>query len=1025
MSKNLTRKGLALAAGLTLAAGSLVAVPASADSTGPVTLLPTSGTSFVGVQGLGLAVTSTVDQLFGNTLVSATTAGTGLPDDSTDSDQELRAEFLRYLVVNEDEDGIKLTTEGTLRGYYVFTTAGAAVWGGTSNTTAGQLGTGTPAVTVSSKTITTSASKIVVVFDGATNDDTSSSNKLTVDVATQVTYDVTVKVTAWLDYQGYVDALEDSGWLAADENVSTPGRNAGFVDPLEQTSDAETITLVSERTLTATTVLSESLSQASAALSADVVLGGGVNMQQAASKVFIVFYKDGIPVEMTASSATNDTAAAVVASTTGAGADLTATSYNSTARALRGSANYWVDIDTTPNGNGNATPLPAGNYSAVAVWQGTNASSDPDLFLGATSNIVTLSDGLVANVEGAYIKGEDTKDVNYTDTSTISSADVFDVRAGVKTTTLTVQVTKLDDGATTDADTLDDDLAAANVQVRAEFTATALGASSTVSVTGATRTMTKKDDTIVAYARTDSKGVATFTITNAGAANGDNFTVVVYAVDNTGAFVADSANNGTKKKQANNAGYTWKTAAPTTFAAVNSAVSGATVDLAFTVTDNFGQPISTTSRGDLKVYMVALKNGVEDASVFARTVDVVNGSASASITNFVAAGKAETVRAYLYRSGWEAANAQAVISGGSLKTITVYNYTGISSIQVPATLTSDVTYADYRTGNSNIDTTVLKDSSLATDTGFVALNGFVSDANGAGLAAAKVEISGTGLLFRQAGIYAADKITVYTATDGSYSVDVFSKTLSPTTGIVITSATGGKTATTTLKTFLPAGLDGKNLVFTWALPATIVKNTTYAVTAKLTDKWGNPVSTRNAAGPVSGVTFTGNGSVQVNGVNTGVAANFDATGTATVFVRSVRDVAGPGSITAALGAAEYLKKDGTYQALGTVLQTVNVTTTVWDETKFVNSLSQVVDIKDVAPVTGKVNVGSFNGKLVVYASGLNGARISWKVGGNWGSAVATSNYSIFNRPTPRAGATVSVEVFVNGVKQLTKSVVTR
>ena len=74
---------------------------------------------------------------------------------------------------------------------------------------------------------------------------------------------------------------------------------------------------------------------------------------------------------------------------------------------------------------------------------------------------------------------------------------------------------------------------------------------------------------------------------------------------------------------------------------------------------------------------------------------------------------------------------------------------------------------------------------------------------------------------------------------------------------------------------------------------------------------------------------------------------------------------------------------------------------------------------------GTVNVGSFNGKLVVYASGLNGARISWKVGGVWGVGTATSNYSIFNRPTPRAGVTVSVDVYVNGVKTLTKSVVTR
>jgi hypothetical protein len=79
-----------------------------------------------------------------------------------------------------------------------------------------------------------------------------------------------------------------------------------------------------------------------------------------------------------------------------------------------------------------------------------------------------------------------------------------------------------------------------------------------------------------------------------------------------------------------------------------------------------------------------------------------------------------------------------------------------------------------------------------------------------------------------------------------------------------------------------------------------------------------------------------------------------------------------------------------------------------------------------APVAGTVNVGSFNGKLVVYAKNLDGKRISWKVGGNWGKAVAVGNtLNRFDRLTPRKGVTLSVDIYVNGVKTLTKSVVTR
>ena len=85
----------------------------------------------------------------------------------------------------------------------------------------------------------------------------------------------------------------------------------------------------------------------------------------------------------------------------------------------------------------------------------------------------------------------------------------------------------------------------------------------------------------------------------------------------------------------------------------------------------------------------------------------------------------------------------------------------------------------------------------------------------------------------------------------------------------------------------------------------------------------------------------------------------------------------------------------------------------------------VVGRCDASSALGRVNVGSFNGKLVVYAAGLEGKRISWKVGGRWGRAVANSSFARFDRPTPRRGVEVNVEIFVDGVSQLTKRVVTR
>lgn len=92
---------------------------------------------------------------------------------------------------------------------------------------------------------------------------------------------------------------------------------------------------------------------------------------------------------------------------------------------------------------------------------------------------------------------------------------------------------------------------------------------------------------------------------------------------------------------------------------------------------------------------------------------------------------------------------------------------------------------------------------------------------------------------------------------------------------------------------------------------------------------------------------------------------------------------------------------------------------------YLTSTMQVIGKAPAATTATALNVGSFNGKLVVYANGYNGKKISWKIGGRWGSALATSNAARFNRLTGGAGRTLVVEVYVDGLRILTKSVVTR
>ena len=145
----------------------------------------------------------------------------------------------------------------------------------------------------------------------------------------------------------------------------------------------------------------------------------------------------------------------------------------------------------------------------------------------------------------------------------------------------------------------------------------------------------------------------------------------------------------------------------------------------------------------------------------------------------------------------------------------------------------------------------------------------------------------------------------------------------------------------------------------------------------------------------------------------------------------MNDIAGPGSISVVL-AEDFNYYTG--RSGGAIGDTTNTSTvslddedTSWNESLWTNTLSDDVDVLEEAPApTGKVNVGSFNGKLVVYALGLDGAKISWKVAGKWGVAYANGDtLNRFDRPVGASGVPVNVDIYVNGVKQLTKTVTTR
>ena len=966
MSKNMTRKGLAFGAIVALGSSLFAGAPAQASNVGPITLLPNGGTAagatYTSIIGAGITLTATINPALvadaANNALEAPVAN-AIYIVSNPSGAKISIEVANltarhgFLVYNADGDTAQTAT-GTASQTY-------------STTDFGTVDTANPYVDytdgTSKATYVTNATRIAVrapIDGGASNKDTFAS--LFVDSFGSSSVAVTVQ------------AVTDTDGAAA--------TTTGKIGPFENASAAQVVTLLPVSAVSATTTITgldrTTSGGTQGVFTARTVYGQSVNPHAVRLNTFATLFKDGV-----AQTLDEDSTAG------GANVEKLQSGSVSSGRAL---FSGWSDDGAA------RTSFGAGIYSVQAYFRATGTTTFVQV--GAASPVVDLNNGLVANIDNVDAYAVEGANVDYASNS-------MAVRTGTNAAVVTAKARNSSNA----------DIVSSGIRFRATVTAVTLSSASTVAVSGSATSLAAKDDVAIAFGTSDSAGLVTFTLTNAGARNTDRVTIAIEALKADGTYTA-----------AQTVTVTWANAALTTFSAVpGNYISGANPTLTLRARDQFGQPINSTANGTLSVTAVARVGGLVDRTKLAETKTMTNGAASFTFANFATTAIPAQVEATLFAGTTQVAGITNPI------TINVYNTLATDRITVLDSYKSDITYVDYVVGDETVP--AIAAQIALTGIGSAAgatITGSVQNANAVGQPGAEVVIAADGILFYDAaaGEYAKDKITTYTNEFGTYSVKAIANKVN-TAGHRVTITSGGKTATTLFRTYLPRDLlTANNLQLTWDLPATLVKNTTYALTATLTDKWGNPVQTSGAGS----IDFQGTGSVEVNGVATTVTRNFDRNGKATVFIRSVKDIAGPGSVTASIKsvASQYavdpaLSGDSlgfdSFGSLASVL--TDVRSTAWDETKFSKDLTAVVDIKDVAPVTGKVNVGSFNGKLVVYASGLNGSRISWKVGGNWGTGVATSNYSIFNRPTPRAGATVSVEVFVNGVKQLTKSVVTR
>ena len=973
MSKSKSRKGYAVGALVALVSSLFTFAPAQADANGPVTLLPTEGSTYNTIIGSPISLSSTQD-----------------PATYVEDSAESNSEATYYVISNPDEAEITITYKtnptdivgnvGPTFSYVTYSATGVGTAASTS----------TAAITFAGKDnagmkITTTLSKIAV--SAATS--ISSAVKLnTISIDTNETTTTTVTVQTLVD-------------------TDTSSDGVGIANGFDRVSKEETVVMYAPGSVTATTTIA-SLNAGGTTSKVTVVYGNSVNPFFVEDKTSVSIFKQGTIVALSSSPGqvtTNRIQGYITSSKTAvvAAGVITAGYSNSdltTATDLLTEMTAMSDWD-------------ASIYSAQAYYNyGTN-----HVTVGAASAVANVSAGSSTTVDGLSLSHVATLDTDFTVTAANAT---LSARSGTKALTINAQIRS---GSA--------DLEFANAELKAVLSENSLAAASSITITGAATALVDGGSAVTAYGRTDSDGKASFTINSNNGTKADSVNVHVYVKDSAGLWV--SYTSAETNESGINVVWSNATSDPSFAASPTDYVSGANPSVTLKVKDQFGGPLNAIDSKPLQVYVVASFGGVADATKYAATANVVGGAATFTFANFAPAGGLAQLNATLIYGG------TTVKSGNVVKSevVNVYNTAVSSELAVVDSFATDVSYVDFVTGDTEdvaVAAAVL-DAGLSSSEG-VAVTGNVLNTKGVGQPGVAVTVAAEGILFLADGVYSLGTATTAANEFGAFSVTAIAHTVYAK-GTTVTITADGLSATTLLVTYLPATLDDANLDLSWSTPANVVKNTTYAVTVTLADKWGNPIAATTSSN--NAVSILGAGSVEVNSVPTAASRNFDKNGQVTVFMRSVKDVAGPGSLTATLatGAGAWVYPTGVTGAAGgnvANVGTFNVTNTkatAWDESAWSNELAKNIEVLDSAAgiVTAqKVNAGSFKGYVALYAKGYEGQRMSAKVGNDWvivPSIPAATNDLFRAVEFVGAGVDISVRIYIDRVLLATIPLLTK
>jgi hypothetical protein len=981
MSKNTTRKGLAFGAGLALVVSGVSALPAQAA--GAITLSPTTGSAY-------------------NTLTTSTFSLspviTGVNADEY--------KYLRYLVTNTDEKIVRvdMTQGGSADGERTFAA------GTTTNATGLAIASTHYQITenaVANPSGSTVAVDTVTVFiaDGEANflagdlvelvgdlgadGDLIAAGKYVVEGTGTDLVTLLLAGAADAAFAKFADTgstiqnlsrTSDDSFVVAPDDVATPGANAAALGA----SNA--------------LILDPQDNQNESSYTVQAWIDGNQNnileAGEIASAVQTVTFKEiGKLSAVGTLSGVTVGSTSVVMSVTLSG-DINYQQVNSTAVLVDLLED---DVQVTLDGDGQLT------WDSVnSRWRNVNTLDA--LTAGQKMTLNVYGDNDFGNTGTAQINAGDLKNTSTADTSAAVTAPTVDFRVtdtANAVTTLPMQSDPIGTDAaayvTTQNGTASVRTGTASVElVMFVGTDVALpvaisGAEVSVAVTSTNVTNT---DAVTVAGKGLVSGATTVTA-KTNATGNVSMTVTLGAADDGDTLIFTPTINGTAVGETLTLTVTDGTYSVTQVTPGSLTIqAGAALEIAYAVVDEFGV---APANGTHNVVVTPTANERTKAATFARTISVVDGKASLSVTDDGTGTGKFTASAKL------ALNGSITAIGSTISTVV-----NVVADSAPAKivaeklaygtsqaldLNADGDYADTVGGvveTNNTAALLLENRDFANydsrynlptvaaptvrDSYKVTVGGKATNAAGSAVSGALVTFAAKGFLFSNGTVFAMDSITVRAGSTGIASVDVWSSVGGAQS---ITMTSGAATASQAL---VYAVGTGTATSFTITAPASSEPGKTVDVKVTATDKFGNPAK-----------------SVSVTLYSTGPGYLINTTGT------TLSD--GTFSTKLLLGTND--SGSAVIRAVVTIdgVETIKSTTIVVG--------SNVTDASAL-PAGAVVNVGTFNGKIVVYAKGLKGSTITWKIAGKWEKAGITMDFQRFDRPTAALGLDVMVDIHMAG-----------